>query len=87
MAPPKFRGYGLTGRMELLFSNYLGHYSYSFQVSVELICITFTVFFVFFCAECSYRKLFPSAILKALLQSQQHELIVFKLNIYFLKEW
>ena len=30
-------------RIKLLFSNYLGDYSYSFQGSVELICITVTV--------------------------------------------
>ena len=30
-------------RIKLFFSNYLGDYSYSFQGSVELICITATV--------------------------------------------
>ena len=35
-------------RMKLLFSSYLGDYSYSFQGSVELISITVTVS-LFFC--------------------------------------
>ena len=34
-------------RMKLLFSNYLGDYSYSSQGSVELICITATVSVLF----------------------------------------
>ena len=33
----------ITTRMKLSFSNYSGEYSYSFQGSVELICITVTV--------------------------------------------
>ena len=40
-------------RMKLLFSKYLGDYSYSFQGSSELISITVTVSFL---AEWSYRK-------------------------------
>ena len=34
--------------MKLLFPNYLGDYSYSFQGSSELICFTVTVSLLFF---------------------------------------
>ena len=66
-------------RMKLLFSNYLGHYSYSFQGSVELISITVTV--SFFCAQTSYRKESPSGIFKSLLPLQLHNLMVLELKM------
>ena len=52
----------ITTRMKVLFSNYLGDYSYSFQGSSELICIT--------------EETNPQGILKNLLQLQLHDLIV-----------
>ena len=67
-------------RMKLLFSNYLGYYSYSFQGSSELISITVTVS-LFFLAERSYRKEFPQGTLKKLLQLQLHDLMVFELDM------
>ena len=48
--------------MNLLFSNFLGDCSYSFQGSSELISITVTV--SLFLAECSYGKEFPQENLK-----------------------
>ena len=44
--------------MKLLFSNYLGDYSYSFQGSSELIRITVTVSLVFL-AECMLQEIIP----------------------------
>ena len=67
-------------RMELLFSNYLGDYSYSFQGSSELITITVTVS-LFLLAEWSYRKQFPSGIPKNFRQLQLHDLMVFELEM------
>ena len=52
-------------RMKLLFSNYLGDYSYSFQGSVELICITVAVS-LFFYAEYGYSIEFSCGIFKNL---------------------
>ena len=46
----------IISRMKLLFSNYLGDYSYSFQGSSELISITVTVSLFFSCRIWSYRK-------------------------------
>ena len=52
-------------------------YSYSFQVSSELISIAFTVS-LFFSTDCSYRRHFPSGTLKNLAQWQLHDLMVFE---------
>ena len=60
--------------MKLLFLSCLEDYSYNFQGSSELISITITVP-LFFLAECSYKKEFPSGILKNFLQLQSHDLM------------
>ena len=54
-------------RSPITISSYFGYYSYSFQESVELICITVTVSLVFF-TECSYRKDLPWAICRNVLE-------------------
>ena len=66
--------------MKLLFSNYLGDYSYSFQGSSELIIIL-QLQFPCFLAEWSYRKEFPSGIVKNYRQLQLHDLMVFELEM------
>ena len=59
---PKGSQFNIITCMILFFSNYIGDYSCMFQGSVELISITLTASMFFFCAECSYRKIFPSRI-------------------------
>ena len=52
-------------RMKLLFSIYLGGYSYSFQGSSELISLTVTVS-LFFLAECITGNVVPNLAQRAL---------------------
>ena len=49
----------IIARMKLLFSNYLGDYSYSFQGSSELISITVTVSFSFFYWRMELQEIIP----------------------------
>ena len=67
----------ITTRMKLLFWNYFGDYSYSFQGSSEKNW-HYSYSFLAFLAECSYRKEFPSGILKNFRQLQLHDLMVFE---------
>ena len=66
--------------MELLFSNYLGDYSYSFQV-VCRINLLYSYSFLVLYAECGYRKEFSSGIYKNFLELQLHNLMVFEFNM------
>ena len=67
--------------MKLLFSNYLGRYSYPFQGSFELISITVTVSLFFLRKAVTENNSPQSGIFKNLLQLQLHDLMVFELEM------
>ena len=62
-------------RMKLVFSNYLG--DYSFQRSSEIICITVTV--SLFYIRMQLQEVIPQGVLKNVLQLQLHDLVVLEL--------
>ena len=64
--------------MKLLFSNYRGDCSYSFQWSSELSSTTVTASLCL--AEYSHRRLLLSGLLKNFLHLQLHDSIVFELK-------
>ena len=66
-------------RMKLLFSNYLGDYSYSFQGSSELISITVTVSLFFF--QIGVTGIISLRNSQEFRQLQLHDLMVFELKI------
>ena len=82
-----------AGRLGLVYHPFQNHYTHEIIVfelfrglqlqlsGVFRIKKHYSYSFLMFLAECSYRKEFPSGILKNILQLQLHDLMVFELKI------